>query len=110
MGQRFPKSGVSLSNECRIAEQLGVASAGIAQTVSAALQQFGLPVRIPPRLSRPEILAAMRQDKKNRDGTIRLALPRSLGTMCQQQGEWTVPVDPQVILAAMDQPGSHIST
>jgi 3-dehydroquinate synthase len=101
---------IGLVVECRIAEQLGVAEAGLAQSISAALQRFGLPVGVPSRLSREEILAAMQHDKKNRDGTIQLALPRSLGSMHERQGAWTVPVEPQVILAAMDQPGAHIST
>lgn len=101
---------IGLVVECRIAEQLGVAEPGIAESISTALQRFGLPVGVPPRVSRQEILAAMLHDKKNRDGHIRLALPRSVGSMHQQQGAWTVPVEPQVILAAMDQRGSHIST
>jgi 3-dehydroquinate synthetase len=96
--------------ECRIAEQLGVAEVGLAQSVSAALQRFGLPVGIPPRVPRAEVLEAMLQDKKNRDGSIRMALPRAMGAMHQQQGDWTVPVEPQVILAALDQASAHIST
>jgi 3-dehydroquinate synthase len=101
---------IGLIVECRIAEQLGVAEAGLAQSVSAALQRFGLPVGIPPRLPRAELLEAMRRDKKNRDDTIRMALPRALGAMHRQGDDWTVPVESQVILAAMDQSGAHIST
>ncbi|MEP7326464.1 MAG: 3-dehydroquinate synthase, partial [Gemmatimonadota bacterium] len=101
---------IGLVVECRIAEQLGLAEPGISQSVLATLQLFGLPVGIPPRVSRPEIVDAMQQDKKNRDGAIRLALPRALGSMHHSQGEWTLPVEPQVILAAMDLPGTHIST
>lgn len=101
---------IGLVMECRIAEKLGVAEAGLAESVSAVLQRFGLPVGIPPRVSRTEVLGAMQQDKKNRDGSIRMALPRTIGAMHQQEGGWTVPVEPHVILAAMDQPGAHIST
>lgn len=101
---------IGLVVECRIAEQMGVAEVGIAQVVSAALQRFGLPVGIPPRISRPEILEAMGRDKKNRDDTIRMALPKAMGAMHQDGANWTVPVESQVIMTAMDQPGAHIST
>jgi 3-dehydroquinate synthetase len=101
---------IGLVVECRIAEQIGVAEPGTAQIISGALQRFGLPVGIPPRLSRPEILDAMRLDKKNRGGHLRLALPQSVGRMHQSQGSWTVPVEPQVILRALDPQDSHIST
>lgn len=101
---------IGLVVECRIAEQIGVAEPGTAETLAGALQRFGLPVGIPPRLSRPEIVEAMRQDKKNRGGNIRFSLPRSLGQMHQSDGQWTVSVEPQVIQRALDQQNTHIST
>ncbi|MCI0520904.1 MAG: 3-dehydroquinate synthase [Chloroflexi bacterium] len=65
--------------EARLAEQIGLAQAGLAAQIEAALAGLGLPVSIPAEMDRQAILAAMRMDKKRRAGSLRFALPLRLG-------------------------------
>jgi 3-dehydroquinate synthase len=101
---------IGLVVECRIAERLGIAEPGLATTVAGVLQRFGLPVGIPPRLPREAILDAMHKDKKNRHGELRLALPRSVGSMHRSREGWTFSVAPEVVVQAMDPRDTNIST
>jgi 3-dehydroquinate synthase len=86
--------------ECELAEQLGVASAGLRKRVAALLGQLGLPGRLPPRLERSALVATMATDKKNRNEQIHFALAKQLGEMHRQNG-WTIPVPAEAIGAAM---------
>jgi 3-dehydroquinate synthetase len=65
--------------EARLSEALGLATPGLVQVISAVLQRFDLPVRIPPGLDPAAIMAAMRVDKKNVLGELRFALPVGIG-------------------------------
>lgn len=86
--------------ECELAEQLGVASAGLRRRVAALLGRLGLPGRLPPRLERSALFGSMATDKKNRSGQIHFALVRQLGEMHRENG-WTTPVPAEAILAAV---------
>lgn len=86
--------------ECELAEQLGLASAGLRNRVAALLGRLGLPVRLPPRLERSALFGSMATDKKNRTGQVHFALPRRLGEMHQENG-WTTPVGAEAIGAAV---------
>lgn len=86
--------------ECELAEQLGVASAGLRKRVAALLGRLGLPGRLPPRVERATLLSSMAADKKNRSGQIRFALAKQLGEMHRENG-WTTPVPAEAIRAAM---------
>ncbi len=88
---------VGLIAECRIAEQLGVAPAGIATRVTRLLSGLGLRARIRAGTSLEEIVRAMASDKKNREGAIRFALPNALGSMHEGSGSWTLPVGREAI-------------
>jgi 3-dehydroquinate synthase len=87
--------------ECELAEQLGVASAGLRKRVAALLGRLGLPGRLPPRLERSALLGSMATDKKNRSGQIHFALASQVGEMHRENG-WTTPVPAEAIRAAME--------
>ena len=86
--------------ECELAEQLGVAAAGLRKRVAGLLGRLGLPRRLPPRLERNALFGSMATDKKNRSGQIHFALARQLGEMHSENG-WTTPVPAEAIRAAM---------
>jgi len=72
----------------RLAEQLGLAQAGLSATIEVALDRLGLPTRLPPGLERERILSAMMLDKKRMSGKLRLVLPIRIGA-CR----WGVEID-----------------
>jgi len=67
--------------ESEIAERAGVASAGTAARVRAAVERLTLPHRKPADQSAEQILAATRSDKKARAGAVEYALPSRIGAM-----------------------------
>ncbi len=69
---------IGMAAVARLAEDMGVAEAGLAQRVEACLQRAGLPVRC-PGLSPAAIRAAMASDKKKARGELRFVLPRRIG-------------------------------
>lgn len=89
---------VGLVAECRLAEGLGVARAGLAAEVGALLLRLGLPSDLDRRLPRDRVLAAMSRDKKNRSAAVRFALAREVGAMFAGEG-WTV-APPEAAVAA----------
>ena len=79
--------------EARLAEALRVAESGTARRIATALQHHRLPTSIPEGCAADPLIAAMRHDKKARDGVLRFALPVRVGEMRVAQGrEWTVAV------------------
>jgi 3-dehydroquinate synthase len=62
----------------RRSEELGLAPPGTAARVEALLRRFGLPTEL-PRFPREAYLAALRVDKKKRDGRIRYVVLRRIG-------------------------------
>jgi 3-dehydroquinate synthase len=60
-------------------EVLGITEAGTGARIAAILERCGLPARVLPELSAPQILGAMETDKKARRGTARCVLLRMLG-------------------------------
>ncbi|HXG43957.1 MAG TPA: 3-dehydroquinate synthase [Gemmatimonadales bacterium] len=92
---------LGLVAETRIAERLGLAPAGLAERVAALLEALGLPVRR-PGIPVARALEAMRRDKKNRAGQVRLALPAGLGVAHPGEGRWTVPVTDDLLARALD--------
>jgi 3-dehydroquinate synthetase len=90
---------VGMAVEASLAESLGIAKRGLAAAVRAALERFGLPVRVPDDLAADDLLEAMQGDKKVRERAVRFALPTRIGEMLQRaDGAWTVDVEPQEIL------------
>lgn len=62
----------------KLAVQLGLIGADVADRQERLLRRIGLPVRLPPMDVEP-LLAAMRRDKKTRGGRLRFVLPTRLG-------------------------------
>lgn len=62
----------------RLAERRGLILSEMTQRQQNLLARFGLPIA-PEPWSIDELMAVMRQDKKSRDGKLRLVLPKQLG-------------------------------
>jgi shikimate kinase/3-dehydroquinate synthase len=65
--------------EACLAEKLGLAEAGLAQTIRDCLESLELPVIVPNQLAYDKILETMQVDKKRSRGQVRFALPVSIG-------------------------------
>jgi shikimate kinase/3-dehydroquinate synthase len=65
--------------EARLAERLGLATAGLSEEIGVTLSDLGLPTAIPSDLSREAIIQTMRLDKKKSSGVVRFALPVAIG-------------------------------
>ena len=84
---------IGLVVECRIAERLGLAEAGLADRVALALTELGLPTTHDAPRTTHDLTAAMATDKKNRGGRIRMALPAAVGRMARDGNAWTIEID-----------------
>ncbi len=79
--------------EARLAEEMGIAEAGLAEDIASVMQAVGLPTEIPPDLDRGAILRAMQYDKKKSGGVVKFALPAAIGdvrvgTEIKGIGDW----------------------
>ena len=85
---------IGMVYESRLAESLGIASAGIAKRIAAVLERLNLPVERPDASRIEDLIEAMRSDKKVRAGALRVAIPREIGTPYGSDATgWTVAVD-----------------
>jgi 3-dehydroquinate synthase len=79
--------------ETRLGEQLGLTARGTAQRLAELLGRLGLPHVAQVGKAPDELLAAMKTDKKNREGRIRLALLERIGAPRGSDKEgWTTAV------------------
>ena len=81
---------IGMAYEARLAELLGIAAAGTAQRIGRLLERYGLPRALPEGATAEQLLATMRLDKKARAGTVRFALPETVGRMHADGSSWTV--------------------
>jgi shikimate kinase / 3-dehydroquinate synthase len=65
--------------EARLAENIGLATAGLVAEIAAEFKAVGLPTEIPSGLDRVAITAAMQRDKKKAGGVVKFALPADWG-------------------------------
>jgi 3-dehydroquinate synthase len=93
---------IGMALESEIAERIGVAEAGTAMRVRAALTAGGLPVVVPLGIDPVEILAATRSDKKARGGRVEYALPAGIGTMAGAESAWGLAVADDIVLGVLD--------
>ncbi|MFC1996887.1 3-dehydroquinate synthase [Chloroflexota bacterium] len=72
---------IGMVAEARMAEQIGLAEAGLTDNIAKVLQTIGLPTEIPPDLDRSKIVTAMTRDKKKAGGVVKFALPEAIGNV-----------------------------
>ena len=94
---------LGLIAETRIAEQMGIAPAGLSARIASLAAALGLPTELKSRRDLTRLTQALTRDKKNRGGKIHLALPADLGKMHVANGQWTVPVDSTLIMEVLVQ-------
>jgi 3-dehydroquinate synthase len=93
---------VGMIAEARIAEIIGVADAGLTESISALCVAAGLPTTFPDTMSAASILAATRSDKKARGGNVEYALPSAIGHMAGAGRGYGTPVPDTAVLDALD--------
>jgi 3-dehydroquinate synthase len=81
---------IGMTYEARLAEALGIAESGTARRIRQLLERYGLRLELPDGATTDGLLAIMQLDKKARDGAVRFALPRAIGSMHAEAGSWTV--------------------
>jgi 3-dehydroquinate synthase len=92
---------IGMAYESRLAEALGVAHRGTADRIGRLLERYGLPLELPETATPDALVAAMRLDKKAREGAVRFALPRTVGAMHgDARTGWTV-VAPDDVLRSV---------
>lgn len=88
---------IGMAYEARLAEVLGVAAAGTAPRIAGLLERYGLPLALPDGVTADALVAAMRLDKKARQGAVRFALPAAVGRMHAAGDHWTVAAAEDVV-------------
>ena len=89
---------IGMGMAARLSTQLGMAGDADAARLAALLERLGLPVAPPVDLDPDAALGAMRLDKKNRGGNLRLVLWRGIG-----RAEVVTGIDDAVVRAVLDQ-------
>jgi shikimate kinase / 3-dehydroquinate synthase len=70
---------IGMIAEARVAEELGIAGAGLVEALAETLSKLGLPITLPASLDRPALYQAMSYDKKRANGKTLFALPVRIG-------------------------------
>lgn len=83
---------IGMALESALAEEIGIARAGVAARIRAALQAAGLPIALPQGVGVAAVLAATHSDKKARGGDVEYALPTGIGVMAGAGSGWAVRV------------------
>ena len=96
---------IGMAYEARLAEALGIAEAGTADHVQRVLQRYNLPLDLPESATVDALVAAMQLDKKTRDGTVRFALPQTIGRMHADGKSWTVAAPEDVVREVLGRRG-----
>ncbi len=92
---------IGLVAEARLAERLGVAEAGLADTVADAVRRAGLPAGLPAGTTDEALVAATKTDKKARGGVVRYALMERVGRMSRGDGGWSTGVSDADVLGVL---------
>ena len=94
---------IGMVAEARLAERLGVATTGLADTIATVCGAAGLPVRLPAGIDPAEVVTSTRTDKKYRAGQVEYALPETLGRMAGADSDYGIAVpEPEVVNALTD--------
>lgn len=87
--------------EATLAERIGLASPGLADTIATVCDAAGLPVRLPTGLDPAEIVVGTRSDKKTRGGVVEYALPTRLGAMAGESSDFGIAVPEAEVLQTL---------
>lgn len=92
---------IGMVAEAALAERLGVAASGLADTIATVCDAAGLPVRLPENADPAEIVMATRSDKKTRAGVVEYALPSAVGVMAGAAEGYGIAVPESEVLQAL---------
>src|SRR2546422_1058921 len=81
-----------------------IAEAGTADRVQRLLERYNLPLDLPESATVEALVAAMQLDKKARDGSVRFALPQTIGRMYADGKSWTVAAPENVVRDVLGEP------
>ncbi len=92
---------IGMVAEAMVAERLGIAAKGLADTIATVCDAAGLPVRLPEGAAPAEVVTATRTDKKSRGGQVEYTLPEAIGTMTGADRGFGIPVPEADVLKAL---------
>jgi 3-dehydroquinate synthase len=93
---------IGMIAEAALAERLGLADSGLADTIATVCDAAGLPVRLPSGVNAAEVMNATRTDKKTRAGKVEYALPAALGRMAGAERGYGIPVPEADVLYVLE--------
>jgi 3-dehydroquinate synthase len=88
---------IGMAVEAALGVRLGITNEADALALKKAVEEFELPYALPEDVAIPNLLDAMRLDKKVRSGAIRLSLIKALGQAAGRESDWTTEISPEVI-------------
>ena len=94
---------IGMALEAEIGERAGISTRGTAETVRRILEVAELPAVRPLALDPARIIEVARGDKKNRGGSIELAVPLSVGTMAAEATGWTARIGEELIHEVLEE-------
>ena len=94
---------IGMALEAEIGERAGISARGTAEAIRRVLQIAELPAVRPLALAPDRIIELARADKKNRGGSIELALPLSVGKMASEESGWTARIGEELILEVLEE-------
>jgi 3-dehydroquinate synthase len=89
---------IGMAAEGRIAVRMGLWKEGDLERLLRLLKDAGLPTAIPRYMKIPDVIDAMKLDKKARGGKIEMALPASIGRMADADGSYGLKIEESIIL------------
>lgn len=93
---------IGMVAEARLGELAGWTLPGLAAEIGDLCATVGLPLRIPSAFDADAIVTLSRGDKKARAGIAEYALPMRLGEMNVAEGRYALPMDEDLVRAAVE--------
>ena len=94
---------IGMALEAEIGERAGISARGTADAVRRILEVAELPAVRPLALDPARIIEVARGDKKNRAGSIELAVPLSVGKMASEETGWTARIGEELIHEVLEE-------
>jgi 3-dehydroquinate synthase len=93
---------IGMVAEARVASRLGLCPRHVPEVVERALEEYSLPVTLPPDLGPEQLVRLMRADKKTEGGKLSMALPREVGSAELVKG-----LEPDVVRQVLREMSRH---